>query len=639
MRRWCALAVLLIVSLFAGAPAIADEIPALQERVAAGALPAMADRLPETPYMVDFEARGEALGQYGGTLRMLMSRSKDTRQMTVYGYARLVSYQPGDYELFADILDNFIVEDERVFTFFLRKNHRWSDGHPFTAEDFRYFWEDVANNPELSPAGPPSVMIVDGEAPLFQLIDAHTVRFSWSKPNPDFLPALAKASPLYVYRPAHYLKPIHAAYADPAELDKRVEEAKQRNWAALHNKMDNLYRMDNPDLPVLQPWKVIGNATSTRFRFERNPYFHRVDPEGRQLPYIDEVIFDLASPGLIPAKVGAGDADLQARYLSFDDYTFLKEAEDRFPFDTRLWRTAKGAHMALYPNLNAADPVWRELFRDVRFRRALSLAVNRYEINQVIYYGLAYEGNNTVLPASPLYQKDYQTRWATFDLKRANALLDEIGLRRGDDGIRLLPDGRPMELIVETAGESTEQTDVLSLIHDSWLDAGIKIFTRPSQRNVFRNRIFAGETLMSVWAGVENGLATALDSPKDFVPYSQQQLQWPKWGQFIETGGMAGEATDMGPAKRLQELYVIWRNASTRSVKKGVWEEILQINVDQVFTIGLISGVLQPVVVSNTLRNVPTEAIYNWDPGAHFGVYLPDTFWFGEAPATNASAD
>ncbi|MEO9900167.1 MULTISPECIES: ABC transporter substrate-binding protein [Alphaproteobacteria] len=639
MRNWFVLPVFLTAFLMTMVSGFAGEVPSLEERVAAGKLPPMADRLPDLPMTVDFDSRGAELGQYGGTLRMLMSRSKDTRQMTVYGYGRLICYRPGDYELFADILEDFSVQDERVFTFTLRKNHRWSDGHPFTAEDFRYFWEDVANNPDLSPAGPPSVMMVDGEAPLFKMIDARTVRYSWSKPNPDFLPALAKASPLYIYRPAHYLKPMHAVYADPTKLAQRVKESKQRNWAAMHNKMDNLYRMDNPDLPVLQPWMVTGNATSTRFRFERNPYFHRVDPKGRQLPYIDEVIFDIASPGLIPAKVGAGDTDLQARYLSFDDYTFLKEAEDRFPFDTRLWRTAKGSHMALFPNLNAVDLAWRDLFRDVRFRRALSLAVNRYEINQVIYYGLAYEGNNTVLPASPLYQKDYQTRWATFDLKQANDLLDEIGLKRGEDGLRLLPDGRPMELIVETAGESTEQTDVLSLIHDSWEAAGIKLFTRPSQRNVFRNRIFSGETLMSVWFGAENGLATELNSPQDFVPYTQQQLQWPKWGQFIETGGMSGEATDMGPAKRLQELYVTWRNAATRAVKKRAWDEILQINADQVFTIGLISGVLQPVVVANALHNVPEEAVYNWDPGAHFGVYLPDTFWFDKASTANANAD
>ncbi|WP_193185216.1 ABC transporter substrate-binding protein [Nisaea sediminum] len=620
----------------AAATASAGEVPYLAKDVASGVLPPVTERLPQPPLTVDLAARGQTPGKYGGALRMLMARSKDTRQMTVYGYARLVSHQPGDFELFADILERFEVEEERVFTFTLRRNHRWSDGHPFTTEDFRYFWEDVANSPELSPAGPPNLMLVDGEAPLFQVLDERTVRYSWSKPNPDFLPSLAKASPLYLYRPAHYLKPFHAAYASEEELAKRVEDAHQRNWAALHNKMDNLYRMDNPDLPVLQPWKVTGSATSTRFRFERNPYFHRVDPEGRQLPYIDEVIFDVASPGLIPAKVGSGDADLQARYLSFDDYTFLKQAEDRFPFETRLWRTAKGSQVALFPNLNAADPVWRELFRDVRFRRALSMAINRHEINQVIYYGLAYEGNDTVLPASPLYEKDYQTRWAQFDLKQANRLLDEIGLPRDEDGIRHLPDGRPLELIVETAGESTKQTDILSLIHDSWLEAGIKLFTRPSQRNVFRNRVFAGETLVSVWSGVENGLATADTSPADFVPYSQQQLQWPKWGQYIETGEQSGEEIALEPARRLRALYYRWRDAGTRAAKRAAWKEILEINADQVFSIGLVSGVLQPVVVHSNLQNVPKEAIYNWDPGAHFGVYLPDTFWFGETPAKSA---
>ena len=602
-------------------------------------MPAVSERLPSPPLTVDFAARDKQVGRYGGTLRMLMSRSKDTRQMTVYGYSRLVSYRPGDYDLFADILEDFTVEDERVFTFTLRRNHRWSDGHPFTAEDFRYFWEDVANNTDLSPAGPPSVMMVDGEAPVFQLIDERTVRYSWSKPNPDFLPALAKASPLYLYRPAHYLKPMHASYADPDKLTALVETAKQRNWAAMHNKKDNLYRMDNPDLPVLQPWRVTGNANSTRFTFERNPYFHRVDPDGRQLPYIDEVIFDIASPGLIPAKTGSGDTDLQARYLSFDDYTFLKQAEDRFPFTTRLWRTAKGSQLALFPNLNAKDPVWRELFRDARFRRALSLAINRYEINQVIYYGLAYEGNNTVLPDSPLFEPDFQTKWAKFDLKQARRLLDEIGLETGPDGIRLLPDGRPLELIVETAGESTKQTDVLSLIHDSWLDAGVKLFTRPSQRNVFRNRIFSGETLVSVWSGAENGLATAENSPADFVPFTQQQLQWPKWGQYIETGGKSGEPVDMGPAERLQSLYIEWRDARDNAVKRKAWKEILRINADEVFTIGLVSGVLQPVVVSNALRNVPEKAIYNWDPGAHFGMYLMDTFWFDEPKNETAKAD
>lgn len=615
-----------------------DDVPVLRDRVAAGTLPPVDQRLPATPLQIDFKRYGLELGRYGGTINMLMAKSKDTRQMTVYGYARLVGYAPDGYAMEPDILESIDVHEGRVFTFRLRQGHKWSDGQPFTAEDFRYWWEDVANDQKLSPAGPPSVMKVDGEPPVFEVLDERTVRYAWALPNPDFLPRLAGASPLYLYRPAHYLKQFHAKFAEPEKLAAKVKSTNRRNWASLHNKKDNLYRNDNPALPVLQPWVVVTKAPAERFVFTRNPFFHRVDPMGRQLPYADQVVLQLANSKLISAKTGTGESDLQARYLRFDDYTFLKQGEDRFPYDTRLWRTAKGAHLALYPNLNANDPVWRKLLRDVRTRRALSLAINRHEINQVIYFGLAYEGNNTVLPSSPLFRPEYRDSWTQFDRAQANRLLDEIGLTKRDSrGVRLMPDGRPMEIVVETAGESTEQTDVLQLIHDGWMDIGIKLFTRPSQRTVFRSRIFAGDTLMSIWFGVENGLATPDSSPSEFAPTSQSQLQWPKWGQFLETSGRSGLKIDMPVPKQLMTLYVKWRRSRNSAEREDVWRQMLAIHADQVYSLGLISGVLQPVVVSETLHNVPKTGIYNWDPGAHFGIYRPDTFWFSEQPKKSAA--
>ena len=284
------------------------------------------------------------------------------------------------------------------------------------------------------------------------------------------------------------------------------------------------------------------------------------------------------------------------------------------------------------PNLNVSDPVWRKLMRDVRFRRALSLAIDRQEINLIAYFGLALEGNNTVLPGSPMFREDYQDRWANFDLGKANQLLDQLGLTSRDSrGIRLLSDGRPMDIIVESAGEDTEQTDVLELVHDTWLKIGVKLYSRPSQREVFRNRIFAGETLMSIWSGYENGLPNPDTVPDEFAPTSQQQLQWPKWGQYYQTKGRIGEDPSLPAAHKLLELNQRWVEAPDRKVREEIWHQILQINADNVFTIGLVRGVLQPVVVNNRLMNVPEKGIYNWDPGAHFGVYKPDTFWFAAA--------
>ncbi|MFQ5785000.1 MAG: ABC transporter substrate-binding protein, partial [Alphaproteobacteria bacterium] len=510
---------------------------------------------------------------------------------------------------------------------------KWSDGQPFTSEDFRYYWEDVANDPMLSPAGPPKVLRVNGELPRVAFPDATTVRYSWSRPNPYFLPALAGASPLFIYRPAHYLKQFHARYRDAAELAQLVETAGKRNWASLHNAKDNMYRFDNPDLPTLQPWINTTRLPATRFIAKRNPYYHRIDARGRQLPYIDRVLLDVVDGKLIPAKTGSGGSDLQARGLYFNNYTFLKAGEKRNDYEVRLWRTVRGSRLALYPNLNVKDAAWRKLMRDVRFRRALSLAVNRHEINQVMYYGLGIEGNNTVLPMSPLNRPEYRTAWAQFDLDTANALLDEIGLTKRDSrGVRLLPDGRPLEIIVETAGEDTEQTDVLELIHDSWLRAGIKLYSKPSQRQVFRNRIFAGEAQMAIWFGYENGVPSADMSPAEFAPTSQHGYQWSTWGEYYETSGAAGEPVDMPEARELLDLNRAWLNATSRGEREAIWHRMLKIHADRVFTIGLVSGIPQPVVVSNRVRNVPEKGIYNWDPGAFFGIYRPESFWI--APAT-----
>jgi peptide/nickel transport system substrate-binding protein len=260
------------------------------------------------------------------------------------------------------------------------------------------------------------------------------------------------------------------------------------------------------------------------------------------------------------------------------------------------------------------------------------LAIDRHEINQVIYYGLGVEGGNAVLQGSPLYRAEYRTAWAQYDPDQANSLLDSLGLtERDEDGIRVMPDGRPLDIVVETAGESTEEADVLELIRDSWRDVGI--------REVFRNRIFAGETMMSVWTGLENGMATPDMAPLELAPTTQQQLMWPKWGQYIETGGEAGEMADLPAAVTLAELLHAWRQAPSRAERMDIWHLMLSIFTDQVFTIGTVAGVPQPVVVGNRLRNVPEKGVYSWDPGAHFGLYRPECFWIDESAAAEAASN
>src|SRR5207302_8443360 len=177
------------------------------------------------------------------------------------------------------------------------------------------------------------------------------------------------------------------------------------------------------------------------------------------------------------------------------------------------------------------------------------------------------------LPQSPLYDPRYRSAWSRFDPREANRLLDLVGLVKGSDGIRQLPDGRQVEINVENSGESTEQSDVLELVRDSWRRIGIKLFAKPSQLTLFRRRVFSGETLMSIDKGIENGLATPAMSPWEFAPTSQQQLEWPKWGQFYETKGAAGEAPGPPSAHRRLRPHQGWAAVGSAGKTPRVWPD------------------------------------------------------------------
>ena len=609
-----------------------DREPAfLKPLIDDGKLPALAQRIPSKPRVVNVAAMGREPGQYGGVVRTLIGSQKDIRMMTINGYARLVGYDE-KLNFQPDILESFEPVDDRVYTFRIRDGHKWSDGEPLTSEDFRYMWEDVLSNEDLARGGYDPLLLVDGKPPVFEVIDRLTVRYSWDAPNPDFLPSLAAAQPISLALPAHYMKQFHKEYQDEDKLDQMVKDNDVKNWKALHIKMARQYRPENPDLPTLDPWRNRTKPPAEQFVFERNPFFHRVDENGLQLPYIDRFLLNVSSSQIVPAKTGAGESDLQFSGIDFSDYTFLRDAEKRYPVRVGLWKRTQGSRIALLPNLNVGDDVWRNVLRDVRVRRALSLAIDRREINLAVFYGLAKESADTVLPESPLFKEEYQQAWIAHDPDKANQLLDEAGLsQRGDDGTRLLPDGRPAQVVVETAGESTLETDVLELVTDHWNKVGISLFTRTSQRDVFRSRAIGGEIMMAVWNGLDNGIPTADMNPGQLAPTMDSQLQWPVWGLHYMSNGEKGSAPDMPEVVRQMELLGKWRASRTLDERIAIWQEMLHIFTDQVFSIGIVNQALQPLLSTKRMHNIPETGLYGFDPTSFLGVYMPDTFWLEEA--------
>jgi peptide/nickel transport system substrate-binding protein len=573
------------LSNFLWVPALAaDQLPAMREtpmfadRVMAGTLPPVVERIPQSPRVIKSFAGGDGPGRPGSQLNMLVSGSRDTALMTVYSYTRLIGYNDA-FKLHPDILESYGERDGREFTFKLRAGHKWSDGHPFTTEDFRFFWEDIANNAELSPAGPSGELVLDGQPPKVEIIDERTIKYSWNRPNPYFIESQARAAPLFLFRPAHYLRKFHPRHTDPGEIARAAKSSQQGSWVQVFRRLDVMFNNDNVDLPSLNPWILTTPGPSERYVFVRNPYFHCIDESGQQLPYVDRVVFTVAAANLIPAKAGLGEADLQARYLNMRDYTFLRSSAKTSDVDVRLWELGSGSQLALYPNLTCKDQEWRKLFRDVRFRRALSVAIDRDELNQVIHIGLATPSNNTIMSISVLFKPEYATRWAQYDPALANKLLDEMGLTGRDaNAVRLLPDGRSAIIVVEGQSDQTEEADTLQLIADHWRKIGIKLLAKTQTRENFRLRTFSGDALMTAYAGVVTAAPTPHTSPREFAPTMRGGLQWPKWGMYVESKGTQGEKCDLESACRLLDYVEEWQNAADDDVRRGAWAKILQTN-------------------------------------------------------------
>ena len=591
--------------------------------------------LPEAPLVVDPAARGRRLGRQGGTVRTLIARARDVRYLSVYSYTRLVGYD-ADLTLRPDVLEEVEVARGR-FTLRLRAGHRWSDGAPFTADDFRYYWEDVANARELSPGGPPDFLMVDGKPPAVDFPDPRTIVYAWERPNPRFLPALAAPRDPLIYRPAHYLKAFHPRYAGREAVEALAKAQKLRSWAALHNRMDDNFELNNPDCPTLQPWVPRTRSPAARFVFARNRHYHRVDTAGTRLPYVDSITMDVASTGLLVAKTNAGEADLMFRGLSMSDIPSLREGERAHRYRTHLWPLARGSELALYPNLTTLDPAWRALNRDPRYRQALSFAIDRRTLNNTLLFGLGTEGNDTIVPESPLFSAELRTLHATYDPDQASCLLDAAGLSRRDgSGIRLMPDGRPVEIMVESDGEASLILDGLLLVTEFWREVGLRLVVKPQERTNLRRRSVAGLTVMVAAQGLDLAVPTAIMPPTELSPVQPDHYSWPRWSLNLESRGTSGEPCDVPAVQTLIDLDRQWRDTSDVERQAEIWRTMLRSHAENQWVIGTVAGALQPVVGADRLANLPDRALYSWEPTAMIGVQRPDEFFWDSVPERQA---
>ncbi|MGQ9632385.1 MAG: ABC transporter substrate-binding protein [bacterium] len=598
------------------------EAPMLAELVRAGKLPPVEERLPREPLVVP---PVEEIGQYGGTWRRAWLGPSDSPGPSRITYDPILRWDRGGKTVIPGVAKGWeFSEGGRTLTLFLREGMKWSDGAPFTADDILFWYEDIIMNKEITPSKP-SWLRVGGELGKVEKVDDYTIRLRFAQPYGILLEVLAWSGDIHA--PKHYLKAFHPKYTPEGELQKLAKERGFEFWYQLFQNRNDW--IANPDLPTLRAWKPTTPGTAPRFIMERNPYYWKVDTAGNQLPYIDRVVHDLVeNTEVINFKAMAGELDMQLRHLMIGNYTVLMENREKGNYRVLKWKAALGADAVLTPNLNHKDPVLHEIINDRRFRIALSIAINREEINELVYLGLGEPRAATVVPDSPAYKEEFARMYAEYDPDRANKLLDEMGLTgRDSEGFRLRPDGKTLALTIEVVPVFGPWVDVSELVKEYWEAIGVKTAVKVEERSLFYARVQGAEHDVAVWS--LDWALHPLVSPVRFIPYNAAGSRFaPLCGLWYESGGKSG-VEPWGDLKRVVDLYERAKVTIDEMEKIRLAQEILRINAENVWsigTVGLIPSTMALGVAKNNFRNVPEVAISdvilmspgNTDPPQYF---------------------
>jgi peptide/nickel transport system substrate-binding protein len=602
------------------------EAPALAELVKTGKLPPVAQRLPEEPMVIK---PLHSIGKYGGTWRRAFTGPGDGENGN-----RIVAT---DKILFWDYTGTKIMpclardcrlsDDGKVTTIFLRKGHKWSDGHPFTAEDFLFWYEDIYLNKDLQPTPDPYFM-VNGKPGRLYKRDDYTVVFEFPEPNFMFLDILAGSTTMGggqareqhlgrtmgAYMPAHYLKQFHPKYVSREDADRKAKAAGFDGWLSyIKNRWD--WRL-NPDLPVLGPWKTASPINTPIWALERNPYYYGVDSEGNQLPYIDRIAMGLAENlEVVNLRAIAGQYDFQERHTSLGKLPVFLENRTKGNYTVHLDPALNGGDAVLHTNqAYDADPEIAKWILARDFRHALSLGINRDQLNETFWLGVGTPGSvapSESVPESP--GPEWRKKWSVHDPKQANQLLDKIGLTKKDaEGYRLRTDGKGrlrIELLT-VAGAFVSFAQVAEMIREQWKLIGIQADVKDVERNLFFTKIANNEHQIAIF--INDGSEQIFLYPRYALPVDPVQcpLGHPI-ARWYASDGQQGKPPKDPELLRALELF---RSAPGKKAedRRKIAQEIWRILVDGQFsigTVGLSPAVMGVRIVSKRLGNNPSREV------------------------------
>ncbi len=585
-------------------PRTLQEPPDLARLVSAGKLPPLKERLPDVPAVV---APVDKVGQYGGDMRKLASNVSDLQMNHRLGYEPLIRWGRDGVSLEPGVAKSWEMRDGgRTFEFKLREGMKWSDGHPFTSADFKFTFDYVLNYDGFSMNALPW-MRANNELPVVETPDPLTVIYKFKVPYGNFIRGIAGSGlQQQLFGPRHYLEKFHEALVPKDELEKMVSEAGFVTW------MDYfLQRMDlsrNPDLPTVAAWKITIAPPASQCVAERNPYYWKVDTAGNQLPYIDRIITNMVfDRTILNLKALNGGVDFQIRNIDAGNFTLFKERGDQLGYETLV--TPSTNPICVYINQYSRNEKLRPILQDPRFRKALSHAINRDELVELVYSGLAKPSSAISMPIDEFFLPGIDTANTEYNPELSNRILDEMGLkRRKTDGLRTFPDGTLFSSVMHIyPSEEGSNSDLWQLVVDYWREVGLHFAPKQEDQNLSFLQVTNGNADFFCYSSA--ALHWAVDGVWK-VPISKMSYMAPLYGNYYATNGKEG----VKPSAEMQQLvdwYEALRATPDEKERLQFGRSILKQWAEQCYVIGICQS---PVVtiVSERLKNVPDEINYDY---------------------------
>lgn len=600
-------------------------------------LPPIEQRLPVREDLLVVQPLRD-VGKYGGTWRRGFLGPSDAWSGT-----RALLH---DFVLFWDYSETKVIpnvakgfqfsQDYRTMTLSLRRGLKWSDGTPLTADDFMFWYNDVYLNKDLTPA-PTALSVVTPEGRLqvkMEKVDDFTIKYTAPVPWP-VLPE--RLSWLYGFSgpagyswmgpqgggflPAHYLKKFHPKYTPMAEIDRMVKDAKLDNWMKLFGDKNNWF--ENREVPTVAPWIMRSPISASTWVVEPNPYFYQVDTAGNQLPYFDQAVCVMATDAeVLNLRAMAGEIDMQSRHLQLSKLPLFIENQKKGNYKVWLDPVDYGAITDIMINHGwDGDPEIRKWLLNVDFKRALSVAIERNQINEALFSGLGTPGSPIPAKHNQYYPGDeYRTKFHTFDPKQANDLLDKIGLNKKDsEGYRLRTDGKgrlALELDCGRQKGIIPSCEVAEMVAQMWKKVGIFAEVK-DLGGIYNTKEENNEIPIQIWENRNSDLQPGFD-----------RSTGPAIDKWLATGGKEGKAPPEGYSFKKVYDMIQKMDQLPPEQRTEIGKEIWRIYIDEMWTIGTVG--LAPVtlgvrVVKNGMLNVPEQFV---NKIAVPGPARPETFYW-----------